>query len=555
MSNIAKTDAAGHFVRDLLIAVFAAASLWLLLHAATRLSYQAVMLDGQVYSYVQDDVLITLRVARNIAHGLGPYFNPSEHLAANTSLIWPYLLAVPAKLLSQNQLVSMAGSLTVLFAIGTAGVIVASAAAPLPAFLCVAAFTLSPSVAYYAPSGWEHVPEAFFLALGTAFLLGRLGRNPCGFDPLDLGYLCFGAAFLIRPDAMLFLLAPGVLLVQRLVIERTRGHVVALAAVVFGVAGYYLLHHALYGSFVPNTYFLKASSGATSVERGLGYIAANLADSGISLFILAALFFSALAWRRLSAATWAIVASLVLHVAYVVHIGGDFFPFGRMLLAVLPVSLILLTASWERASRSFPRSSAIAIALLAVLAATQLDVQVARSASVSRFSTSGTGAIQADPMSDSEDDLMRSQVLLAGVLSKHLQPEDGPIGVFLAGAIPYYMPNYRFADFYGKADEEIAHGPARSGPVAHNKWNLDITLDKRRPVAIVMPVIGIAEAERSVQQSSGFTAMSALRIDPRFSERFVFLSPEQIGVPGRWGIAIRKDIASRFVIANTSPGK
>ena len=60
---------------------------------------QTFRVGDAVYHTTLDDVMITLRVATNIATGHGPYFNPGEFVAANTSLLWPFLLAIPRSLL------------------------------------------------------------------------------------------------------------------------------------------------------------------------------------------------------------------------------------------------------------------------------------------------------------------------------------------------------------------------------------------------------------------------------------------------------------------------
>ena len=50
------------------------------------------------FDFFCDDAFITLRYARNLAHGLGPVYNAGEHVEGYTSFVWMVLSALPIAL-------------------------------------------------------------------------------------------------------------------------------------------------------------------------------------------------------------------------------------------------------------------------------------------------------------------------------------------------------------------------------------------------------------------------------------------------------------------------
>ncbi|MEM7669992.1 MAG: hypothetical protein AAF317_12765, partial [Pseudomonadota bacterium] len=164
------------------------------------------------YYHLNDDQMITMRVAFMIATEGVPYYNPGEEVAANTSLFWPYILA----------LLFVAGldiesAVAVLFGLSTAAycalcVFVAWQVRGWATRSGVLVFlVLGGSAFNYAGSGWEHVPQTIFATIGlVALIRGTSTRNWL------IAFYAVAAAFLMRPDvaiviAYLFLAAIVVL--------------------------------------------------------------------------------------------------------------------------------------------------------------------------------------------------------------------------------------------------------------------------------------------------------------------------------------------------------
>jgi hypothetical protein len=71
-------------------------------------------------------------------------------------------------------------------------------------------------------------------------------------------------------------------------------------------------------------------------------------------------------------------------------------------------------------------------------------------------------------------------VRTAVILERICTPE-ARVGVFGAGAVPYYSGLYGI-DFYGKADPRVAHRPPDLRlPIGHNKTDLAYSIGEQRP--------------------------------------------------------------------------
>jgi hypothetical protein len=134
------------------------------------------LFDGQRFYFVDDDSLITLRIASNIAHGLGPYFNVGEHVAANTSLFWPFLIAPVFRFAALPEAVLVLSIISVLLTAIILALIAFGAVSTRSALLSLATLLLLPSLIHYAPSAWEHIPQTVFTTAAMLVLLGRPKR-------------------------------------------------------------------------------------------------------------------------------------------------------------------------------------------------------------------------------------------------------------------------------------------------------------------------------------------------------------------------------------------
>ncbi len=488
---------------------------------------------------VLDDSMITLRVAHNFAMHLGPYFNTGEHLAANTSLLWPIVLSLCFKVTANPAntvlLVSIVSGL--LMALST-GLVTYCAESLVASLLTAATLLVYPGLRAYGSSAWEHVPQALLVSLAFLVLLGRVPRLRA--YAAETCLMLLSLAFLMRPDTLPLMLPVGIGVLFYPATKRTYGYAaIALSGLI--LLFYYGLHHHYYGTFVPNTFHLKVHLGIDSVVLGAHYVSRELFASAVPTLLVGLLLLMMVQYRRLVYAERIVLAALTLQLLYIIVIGGDYFLYGRFFLMLAPITIMLF---WEKVlqaeatGQSRTRSRALAtICVLAMVIANmrQSIGEYNEKAPVYRTDMASTAPDDADV-----------QAVLAGYLQKRITPEDGQVGLFVLGSLSYYLPEYRMADFLGKADTVIANEPAKWGPVGHNKWDIPYTLQARHVSVIPFHKLPEDTARHMLAAHADYGFEPSLQFDPYLNSHYTYRTAKQLGSPGTLGLYIRNDLLSRF---------
>src|SRR5690349_8137864 len=289
------------------------------------------LLGGQRCWGVSDDVYISACYARNIAHGAGAVWYPgATPVEGFSNPLWTLLLALVHALpfFREPHLglyvlalqIALVGALSAL-----AGSILRSLLArggsvePGRAWaLCVLSLSFG-SLAFWMAEGFE---VGLVLCFGLVAL--RLALRERFGTPQALGLgLCAGLALWTRMDGVL-VCAPAALL---LALERRwRPGTLGLAALAFALpaAALFLVRHAVFGEWLPNTYYLKLAGWPLGerLRMGIGLDWGML--PGLALCWIG-LSFRALRERlgALRPALLALLASATLLVFYSIHNGGD----------------------------------------------------------------------------------------------------------------------------------------------------------------------------------------------------------------------------------------
>jgi hypothetical protein len=273
-----------------------------------------------MWGFTVDDALISVRYARHLATGLGWRFNAGAASTDGvTPLPWPLILASMARAGDALAVLGRAQTLG-LVAWALTGAIFGDAvgrerAAPLwMRGALLAAMALPIPLAAHVVSGME---TALATCLATSAALAS--RRP-------LSAAAFaGLAASLRPELAPWAcaLAVGFSLAARETPDRT-----ALAGAV-AIAPFTLcavIRVAVWGRPAPLALWAKPSD----LRHGAAYAVAALVVSVVPILVVAPL-----ALRRAPRAM-AIVASVVVHVAVIVVVGGDWMPYARLLVPVLP---------------------------------------------------------------------------------------------------------------------------------------------------------------------------------------------------------------------------
>lgn len=286
---------------------------------------------ASAWGFTVDDALITARVAHHIALGLGHRFNPTgPSVDCVTPLGFPYLLAPfaadgpwPAMTWA-----SIAGGVVWVAAAARLGVLCTSRCWSWRALGLGLVLATSLPLGAWAVSGME---TGFIMALGVL----ALHR---GFS----GALAAGVAAALRPELVPWAvtLAFGTALAHREPLSRRGLALLGALGPALAVAG---VRAAVFGWPAPLGVFAKPSD----FVHGLRYAAGLCALSGPFSLLVATR-----SYRELSRADRALAAALVVHVLALIAAGGDWMPFWRLAMPVVP-GVFALGASLAASSRGW----------------------------------------------------------------------------------------------------------------------------------------------------------------------------------------------------------
>jgi arabinofuranosyltransferase len=388
-----------------------------------------------------DDTYIFLRYAGNIVAGHGPVFNPGDPVEGYTSPLW---LACVTVLSALETAPSFAGYFSA--TIGFLSIVIVSRRS----YLGGLALAAHPGFVFWSFSGMETALAGCLLAWAWVLVLGRA---PARSRSLVSG-CAFASACLTRPEFLML----GPVLAASLLTQTPGGlrartqqlTVFLLPMIAFGLHA--IWRHSYYGVWLPNTAYAKAGVGFdVLLGHGIRYVP-EMWFSWLVTICLVALY---------SRQNWLLAGTVVgIWSLVVAAMGGDFFPFARFGIPVLPLLAALGPAGGLSDSR--------------------------------RVLSLGVVAVSALMLASPDRHLAANEVRLAdgwretGLwLNRHLPPES-TLATLVAGSIPFYAGT-RTIDLLGLTNARIGrHGRIhRSAKVGHQRSDPDYVLSLR-PAVIVL---------------------------------------------------------------------
>jgi arabinofuranosyltransferase len=315
-------------------------------------------------AWVCDDAYITFRVADNFVHGYGLRWNVDERVAVFTHPLWLFLFSSVYAITGEAYYtaVFLGIGLTLITMLGLAVRVAPGAAA---GALALVALLSSKAFVDFSTSGLEN-PLTHLLLI--VFVLQWARRDD---GPRALVRLWASAALALVNRLDLFLLIAPALAAATVMSAQRIGRVAAIRAAVVGLTPLiaWMAFSTIYFGFpVPNTAYAKLGTGVSSlalVQQGLYFMGLGFRFDPVTLLMIAAAP-AALAFRR-ARSDWPLVVGVLLMVAYVIRIGGDFM-YGRFLTAPFFVSLLILIRVAPRLSWSKAGLTAAAILVVALSA-------------------------------------------------------------------------------------------------------------------------------------------------------------------------------------------
>ncbi|MCB1153972.1 hypothetical protein KDL45_10010 [bacterium] len=481
------------------------------------------------YMFLCDDAFIYFRYADNWAAGLGPVFNPGEHVEGYTGFVWLALLTLGRVLgIAPEQSAPVMG---VLAGAGTLLTVMLFARrrffadAPLWSLAAPALLASNRTFVGWSTGGLE---TALFTFLVTAGLLRLWSEIEDGPKSKPLSAFLLSAAALTRPDGLLFLGLAGLARMGAWIATRERRREALGVFLQWGVsaAGPVLAHLAwrwsYYGYPLPNTYYAKVGGAGTAlIAEGITYLRVawvatlvpliligrvlavrfGYADGKawkVALTILAILVpflfipsiwtllvmlgivaLVAMSRRRLTTQprwVWLMGGVVLIYTPYLIKIGGDFYPFHRFFVVLLaPIALLFWQADRgtsrvvDKSGRGLVKPIAIAVAVVFVM-------------NVWSYVYTFQGFIHRE--------LQRVVVNFAkaGEAMHDALPPDATIATLPIGAVGYYSER-PIHDMMGLVERHIARIPIdmNKGVIGHQKYDHAYTLAQRPEAIIVLP--------------------------------------------------------------------
>jgi arabinofuranosyltransferase len=293
-------------------------------------------------AWLCDDAYITFRTVDNLVSGHGLLWNAAERVQGFTHPLWMFLVAACYALFGDVYYTVIV--LQLLIAVVCAALLVSLVARDrLRAVIALVALGLSKAFVDFSTSGLENGLSHLIL-IGFVVVLFRARGS---FRSSAVLALLFSLALLSRMDNVLLLLPALGLALYRNV--RASG----LRASIRGGMPWLLLGFApfcvweifslvYYGFAMPNTAYAKLATGIPQAEyaaQGLWYLVNSLGLDPLTLLVIGCGAGAALIAGN--AESRALALGIVLHLIYVVRIGGDFMS-GRFLSLPLLAAVILI---------------------------------------------------------------------------------------------------------------------------------------------------------------------------------------------------------------------
>jgi hypothetical protein len=430
-----------------------------------------------LYFSLFDDAMISMAFARNLASGEGLVWSPgSAPVEGFTNPLWtggmalfhlvpvaprfqPLLVQVVSLVLLLVLLMRVRALVREHFATGSPG-----PAAWLPAAVLTAT---QYHLLYWSLLGMEVALQALLavLAVHFAYDIVFAGRD----RHLAL-FAVFALAYLTRMDMAILVAVTCGWVAWQGGFQRAerRSWLVGAGLLLVAVVGYQAFRLAYFGSWLPNTYYLKVDGIPLPLRlsRGLAKMLLGLADKWpVWLLVLAGGLTSG--WRR--SRSLLPVTLLAVYLAYSVWVGGDAWelpeidmPFNRFVVFLLPLAFVVIgDLLWRVAGRIeapirrrlfLAGASVVLIALSnGLLFSPRRGENLRRSALLDR------------PL------FVDSHALVLANLRRleELVAPGAEVVTYWAG-IPAYFSRFRPIDAMGYADRHIARRPLRPGIDAGN---------------------------------------------------------------------------------------
>ena len=230
-------------------------------------------------------------------------------------------------------------------------------------------------------------------------------------------------------------------------------------------AAYWAWRWTYYGDFFPNTYYLKSGGGEQFYERGARYLRDFVVVYSVWLSLASIACVLAERAQRYRPASCGLLF-LIVWLAYVAYSGGDWMPYYRFMMPVLPVVYLLMLHGLVETVQRIVRSAPSAVRVVAV-GASAVAVVLLSMFPIDQQRAKDPSGFRGERLPGAVHQVVHREV---GLWLKANVPEDYTVAVIPSGIVPYYSER-KTLDMLGVNDAHIAHRdmPVGLGPAGHDK--------------------------------------------------------------------------------------
>ncbi len=443
------------------------------------------------YYSLFDDAMISMRYAWHLANGHGLVWNPGEYVEGYSNFLVT-LIMTAIHLISSLRLAPLLFQLFNLFiALLTArtmlklmedlgGEKMSSNAQQLAWAQDIALFFLLSyfPFAFWTGGGMETTLLTLLLLMAVRNLLVPVNVAYPWARDVSLG-LMLASAYLTRPDSLVFIFPLLIGLVWLSWNQWPRRQPFLVGGILLAaILGQLLFRKTYYGEWLPNTYYLKVS-GLTfwvALKNGFLFLIPFYVQTGFLMLLLVA----SAAFGPFPLISIFSLFLVFLGTLYHLWVGGDaFLGLWRLMVPTLP--FVFLSVGFFLA-RLFSESLPI----------TKKQRSIAVVAFVAMLSLwHNKDFYPWMTLKDTPGRKLNLHFIETAIALNDVLMPGASVGVFSAGALPYYLPHIRAVDFLGKCDKHVArtapHLMHEKGLITlpgHNKYDLSYSVLKLRPTFI-----------------------------------------------------------------------
>jgi arabinofuranosyltransferase len=320
-------------------------------------------------AWISDSALETLHCAMNFIHGYGPRITVYDRAQPFIHPLW--FLSISGVSLILRNAFAATFALSIVLSLATVWLLIARLSTSFrTGMLAGASLVLSKAYVDFSTSGLENPLSHFLLVIGLLLgfkcLEGHPERKDARRSAAEVGApTVLLALYLCRPDLVLLVLPFWLAVLWKSYRGAPRTAATILIAIA-PVAAWTLFSVYYYGAPLSSVAYAQMGGGVPrlqNIRQGIVYLADSLSRDPITLTFISVGVLLAL---RASTGLKMLAVGIVLYLAYVVGIGGNFMS-GRFLTAPLLASAIVLS----RSELTAPGIASVTI-LLAALGAISL---------------------------------------------------------------------------------------------------------------------------------------------------------------------------------------